>query len=195
MGLRERLDQLDERERRLLNVLVAVIATFVLLFLPLGMTALLSTEKSENEALRALIQELLDSQDAVARQDAENEAILSRYRTPAPALAGFLARLGRQHSVEIPETQDLATVPHGKKYEERSTKIILRKVGLFSLSKFMEGIAKARYPIAVSRINIRKRGSEPDSYDVEMVVSAFDRKAKEAKSEDEDEDQADEDTP
>jgi general secretion pathway protein M len=31
--------------------------------------------------------------------------------------------------------------------------------------------------VKVTQINVRKRGSEPDSYDVDMVVSAFDRKA------------------
>ena len=32
-------------------------------------------------------------------------------------------------------------------------------------------------PVKITQINVRKRGSEPDSYDVDLVVSAFDRKA------------------
>jgi general secretion pathway protein M len=31
--------------------------------------------------------------------------------------------------------------------------------------------------VKITQINVRKRGSEPDSYDVDLVVSAFDRKA------------------
>jgi hypothetical protein len=31
--------------------------------------------------------------------------------------------------------------------------------------------------VRISQFDVRKRGSEPDSYDVDLVVSAFDRKA------------------
>ena len=67
-------------------------------------------------------------------------------------------------------------VPDGKRYEERSTKIVLRKVGMLSLVTFMEKLETSGHPVTISRLNIRKRGTEPDSYDVEMIVSAFDRK-------------------
>ena len=58
---------------------------------------------------------------------------------------------------------------------ERSTKIALHKVGMLKLAKFMERIEQAGNPITISSLDIRKRGMEPDNYDVEMVVSAFDR--------------------
>jgi hypothetical protein len=68
-------------------------------------------------------------------------------------------------------------VPHGKRFEERSTKITLRKVGLLKLVKFLEKIEHSGHPVRISQFDMRKRGSEPDSYDVDIVVSAFDRKA------------------
>jgi general secretion pathway protein M len=43
--------------------------------------------------------------------------------------------------------------------------------------KFLERIEQSGYPVRITQINVRKRGSEPDSYDVDLVVSAFDRKA------------------
>ena len=72
-------------------------------------------------------------------------------------------------------------MPHGKRYDERSTKIVLRKVGMLKLVHLMEGIEKSGHPVTLSSLNIRKRAVEPDSYDVDMVVSAFDRKAPEPK--------------
>ncbi|HEV8247063.1 MAG TPA: hypothetical protein VGP93_14900, partial [Polyangiaceae bacterium] len=94
----------------------------------------------------------------------------------------FLAKLAGEAGLEIPESQDRQSVPHGKKFEERSTKITLRKVGMYKLVKFMEKIEQSGHPVRISALNIRKRGTEPDSYDVDMVVSAFDRKEiKEAK--------------
>ena len=43
------------------------------------------------------------------------------------------------------------------------------------IAKFLEAIEKSGYPVAVTRLNIRKRAGEPDSYDVEVGVSAYDR--------------------
>ena len=34
---------------------------------------------------------------------------------------------------------------------------------------------KAGYPVAIARLDLRKRSGEPDSYDVEIGVSAYDR--------------------
>jgi general secretion pathway protein M len=57
----------------------------------------------------------------------------------------------------------------------------LRKVGMLKLVKLMERIETSGHPVMLSSLNIRKRAVEPDSFDVEMVVSAFDRKAPEPK--------------
>jgi general secretion pathway protein M len=179
--LRDRLETLDERERRLLGILVVVFAGLVVALVFLGTPALLASQRSDNQALREAIEAIQQDRAAVQKADAERRAVLERYASPAPPLAGFLASLAQQSAVEIPESQDLDTVPHGTRYEERSTKIALRRVGMLALVKFMERIEQAAHPVRISRLNIRKRGSELDSYDVEMIVSAYDRKAPEPK--------------
>ena len=73
------------------------------------------------------------------------------------------------------DSVDRPDVPHGKKYVERNTVIHLKKSGMASIAKFLEAIEKSGYPVAVSRLNVRKRAGEPDSYDVEVGVSAYDR--------------------
>ncbi|HEX6764295.1 MAG TPA: hypothetical protein VF103_02430, partial [Polyangiaceae bacterium] len=108
---------------------------------------------------------------------AQKGALEQRYKKPAPQLQAFLAKLASDVGVEIPESQDRQAVPHGKRFEERATKLTLRKVGLLKLVKFLEKIERSGHPVRVSQFDIRKRGSEPDSYDVDLVVSAFDRKA------------------
>ena len=179
MTLQERLDRLEPRERRLLGVLVGVFVLFVLLFIPVGFLTLLSSKRTDNEELRDAINAIQDGREMVRKREAERQAILARYATPAPPLAALLEENARKADVEIPESQDRAAIPHGNEYEERSTKIVLRKVGMFNLVKLMESIAASKYPLRISQLNIRKRGTGTDSYDVQMVVSAFDRKEKE----------------
>lgn len=176
MSLRERIDRLEPRERQLLGVLGVVFAVLVLLLVPIGMSAMLSSRKSENEALRNAINSIQKGRALVQKRAAERDAVRARYASPAPPLAGFLSKLATETGIDIPESQDRAPIPHGKHYVERSTKIVLRRVGMLHLVKFMEKIEQSRHPVIISRLNIRKRGTEVDSYDVEMVVSAYDRK-------------------
>ncbi len=188
MGLSERMQQLEPRERQLLGVLVTVFGVLVVLALPVGVTAMVASKRSDNEALRDTIEKIQQARPAVLAQKAERDQILKRYKQPTPALAAFLEQMASQSGVEIPESQDRAVVPHGKKYEERSTKIVLHKVGMLNLVKFMEKIAQSGHPVSVTRLDVRKRATEPDSYDIEMIVSAFDRKAEEKKKADQDKD-------
>ena len=177
MTLAERLSGLEDRERRLLGILVALVLGALVLLPPAALFALVHSRQSEVDEIREAIQAIDDEREVVERAKAGKGAIEQRYASPAPPLAAFLARLASEAGVEIPESQDRQAVPHGKKFEERTTKISLRKVGLLKLVKFLEKIEQAGHPVRVSQFDIRKRGSEPDSYDVDLVVSAFDRKA------------------
>jgi general secretion pathway protein M len=177
MSIRERLERLDDRERRLLGVALAVALLGVVLLPPAALFAVLHSRRSEVDAVREAITAIGDNAAVIERGKAERSAIAERYARPAPQLQAFLAKLASEAGVEIPESQDRQAVPRGKRFEERSTKVTLRKVGMLKLVKFLERIEQSGYPVKITQINVRKRGSEPDSYDVDLVVSAFDRKA------------------
>ena len=175
-NVRERLERLEDRERRLLGILVLVLVGLVVVLMPLGVAALLSAKQSQNEELRTIIEEIQGSRDALRKRAAERDRVQLRYSRPAPPLAGLLDGLAKESAIEIPESQDRAAIPHGKRFEEKSTKIVLRRVGMKNLVLFMEKVEQTGHPVSLSTLNIRKRGTELDSYDVEMVVSAFERK-------------------
>lgn len=176
MSISSRLEQLEPRERRLLNILLGLFAVVVLVVLPLGLRSALLAGSERNERLREAITAIRDRRGALAKRAAVAEQVAARYARPAPPLAEFLETLAKRQELEIPESQDRPAVPHGKLFEERSNRIVLRRVGLMALAKFMESIAQSGHPVTVSDLELRKRG--PDAYDVTMVVSAFDRKEK-----------------
>jgi general secretion pathway protein M len=178
MTLRERIERLEPRERRLLRVLVFVFAGLLVALLPAALLGTLSGRRGDNQALRDAITAIQDGREQVQKRERDRQAILQRYARPAPPLAGYLEGAAKQNGMEIPESQDRAVVPHGKQYDERSTKIVLRQVSMLNLVKFMEQFENSGHPIEISRLNIRKRGVG-DAYDVEMIVSAFDRKVDE----------------
>src|SRR5262249_40880542 len=149
----------------------------IVLIIPVVLAATTSSRGKENGAIRDIMQSIEDARPTIDLRDAQRQKVLSRYGRPTPPLAGFLESLATTHSIEIPESQDRPIVPHGgKRYEERSTKIELQKVGMKNLSLFLESIETSNLPVRVSGLDIRKRATEPDSWDVSLVVSAYDRK-------------------
>lgn len=179
MSLAERISRLEPRERRLLGILGGVFGFMAFLAVPIGIAASVHGQASENDDLREAIRSIEDAREKVAKAHAARETVTARYASPAPPLAAFLSKVAGEVQVEIPESQDRQAVPHGKRYTERSTKIVLRKVGMLKLIKLMERIETSGHPMVLSSLNVHKR--EPDSFDVDMVVSAFDRKAPEPK--------------
>ena len=176
LNLRDRFEQLEAREQKLAVAFGSIIAVMLVVLVPIALEATASSRRKDNDAIREVMVAIDDARPALQHEDAQRERILARYARPTPPLAGFLEQLASAHSIEIPESQDRPPLPHAsKRYEERSTKIELQKVGLKNLTLFLEAIETSGYPVRVSGLNIRKR-SEPDSWDVSLTVSAFDRK-------------------
>lgn len=178
MKLQERYSRLAERERKLLHVFGAVFSALLLVLVPILVRLGVSSQAEQNERIIEVIQEIVDSRVTLGRKQAEQARVDARYGGVAPPLAGLLAKLADQVQVEIPETQDRSVVPHGKTFKERSTRISLKKVGLLALTNFMEKLEDSGYPVSITRLDIKKRDTGPDQYDVEMQVSAFDREEK-----------------
>ncbi len=168
--------RLGPRERRLLSVFLGILAALVLLVVPILTQRAVLAKRGENAQIREVIEELVESYPALIKADAQRKAIVARYARAAPPLGAFLDNQARQNGIEIPENQERPVLPHGKRFDERSTRIQLRKVGLANFARFMEGVERSQYPIIFSRLDIRKRLSESDSYDVEIIASAYDRK-------------------
>ena len=177
MSWQEGLSRLGPRERRLLNILLVVLAVAAITVVLIVMPRAVMAKRNENQQIREAIDELISNYPALVKAEAQRKAIVARYAKAAPALGAFLDTQARQNGIEkIDENQERPSLPHGKRFDERSTRIQMRKVGLANLAHFMESVERSQYPIIFSRLDIRKRLSESDSYDVELIASAYDRK-------------------
>ena len=182
LNLRERFDRLEQREQRLLFILLGIFGSMVVLAIPILLSATTSSRRDENDAIREVLASLEEARPKLEAQDADRQKVLAHYAKPTPPLAGFLEQHASKNQIEIPESQDQSLVKHGKKFEERSTKIVLQKVGMKNFSTFLEAVENAGFPVRVSSLDLRKRATEPDSYDISLTVSAYDRKEPEKKA-------------
>lgn len=193
MTFAERLDKLEPRERRLLGILTGLVVVLLVLAVPMYAWSAVRDARDSNDQIRDLITDIYKARMSVGEVRAKQDALLARYSKPAPPLAGFLEDVAKQNNITIADAQDKPEVPHGKKYSERITVVKLHKVGMLNLIKMLEKIEQSGHPVAISRLNIRPRSGEPDSYEVELGVSAYDRKA-DPKEKDKDKDKEKGDT-
>ena len=166
---------LNPRERRLVFLMLVVLTGLLIIALPVGLESLVHAREAYNQDLYAAISAVSGARGQVRDRQAKKDAIVSRYAKRAPALAGFLEQTARQEKLEVTDSVDRPEVPHGKRYVERASVVHLKKAGMYSIAKFLERVERSGYPIELSRLNIRKRAGEPDSYDVEVGISAYDR--------------------
>lgn len=177
MTLSERMAKLEPRERQLLLVLASVFGAVIVLGVPIGLWTTVSGMRDDNQEVRDVTETILEAREKLDRQRADKTALAARYARPAPAMATYLEEAAQANDVELAETTTKPEIPHGKKYVERITVSKMRKTGLRGLSKTLERIAKSGYPVAITRLGIKPKIGEPDSYDVELAVSAFERKS------------------
>lgn len=169
---------LNAREQRLAQILAVVAAVILLLGLPIGLESYVAAQRETNYELKDALDSVQTSRADMRASQGKRDAIKQRYAQRAPELAGFLEQMARKQKLEVTDSVDRPPVPAGKQFTERSTAIHLKRAGLLPISKFMESLERTGSPIAVSRLNMRRRTGEQDSYDVELAVSAYDRTEK-----------------
>jgi general secretion pathway protein M len=180
MTLRERLEKLEPRERRLLTALGSIFGVFIFLLAPIWIVSQVSSKRAENDELRGLVDSIYAARATISERKAKHDALLARYARPAPQLAGFIEEAAKANNIGAAESTDRPETPHGKRYSERMAVVKMHKVGMLNLAKTLEKIEQSGYPVAITKLNIKPRSGEADSYQVELGVSAFDRKAEAA---------------
>lgn len=169
---------LNPREQRVASIAVYVLAAVVLLAIPFGLSSLVSSRRAENEELKDALAAVNGARVKIRERQERKSSIAQRYQKRAPHLGGFLEQNAGASKLQVADSTDRPEVNHGKQYVERHTVIHLKNAGMGPIARFLEGLEKSEYPIAITRLSIRKRAGEPDSYGpIEIGVSAYDRNA------------------
>jgi len=169
---------LNPREQRVATIAVFVLAGILLLAIPVGLSSLVSSRRAENEELKEALASVNGARAKIRERQDRKSSIAHRYQKKAPPLGGFLEQNASSSKVQVSDSTDRPDVNLGKQYVERHTVIHLKNVGMGPIARFLESIEKSEYPVAVTRLNIRKRSGENDSYGpIEIGVSAYDRNA------------------
>lgn len=175
MTLQERIAKLEPRERTMLGVMSAFFGALVFLGGPYWLFTTVSTARDDNQAIRDYIDTVNESRGKLEQKRASQDALLLRYAKTVPA--NFIDDAAKSNGVEVADNAKKPDVPRGKKFTEHVQLLHMHKVGLLGLAKMLAKLESGGYPLAVTRLNIKPRAGEADSYDVELGISTYERKA------------------
>ena len=170
-----RFESLSLREQVLIYVMGG---TFVLLVLVVGfilMHSKISSIEDEVAENDRILLELTTKGERLLEVQQERDKEEARFDRELPPLPGLLERLAGEAGIEIPESREMPDDPIGKKWVRKSVEVRLRRVGLKAFTDFMVKIENEnkRIPLAITHITVKRRAAEPDSYDVDITVSAY----------------------
>src|SRR5690242_1208250 len=99
MNLRERFEKLEPRERRLLTILGGILGALIFLGAPIGVIAMVSSKRADNDDLRALVESIYDARSTINERKAKHDALLARYAKTSPPLAGFIEDASKTNNI------------------------------------------------------------------------------------------------
>lgn len=175
----QRFRSLSTREQVLVNAMLGTAVVLVLVLAVVLMQRKVNALERRVEANDQVLTDLATGGQEYLEQRREREREEARFDKELPPLPGLLERLAGESGIEIPESRERPDDPIGKKWIRKSVEVRLRRVGLKAFTDFMVKIENEnrRIPIAITHLTVKRRAAEPDSYDVEITVSAY-QKAK-----------------
>jgi len=173
-GLRSRWAALNDRERRLLGMLGAVAAAFMLAF-PLFLTARQNTDLEErNGELRRVLALISEQRPRLQQLADARKTAAARYQHKTPPLGSFLETEAGKHGLTIREVTDQPEKSSGN-YHRRSATASIHDVDLTGVINMLSGIVSSNYPVAIEHVQI-EHYQPGDKYVFKLGVLTFDRK-------------------
>lgn len=181
--IKERFRRMTDREKIMFIALVSVLCVTVA-------TVAFALVKKKSGELKATIEgnerildEIKSKKEELSSQIMKKQQEEERFEKAPLHLLGLIGKLAGKAGIEIPESRDMPDETISKKWIHKSVEIRLRKIGLDTLVKFMVNIKNEnrKFPIAVTKMNIKKRSGEPNSFDIQMTVSTYTNKTKKKK--------------
>ncbi len=168
-------DGLHERERRMMSVMLVVLGMLVL-GLPLGLIVFQNQDlQSENDELRALLDEIEVQRPVLALQEESRKTAETRYKNVTPPLGSYLETEAKKHGLTLFEVTDQPEKTEGS-FHRRAVRAGINEVDLTGIINLLSGIVTGSHPVAVDHVQIEHYQSG-DQYRLKLGVLTFDRKA------------------
>lgn len=185
--MRLAFENLNERERRLVLILISVFAVFLIALPGYALATTFAELSRETDELRSVLSDIKTAESDIRARLATREASLRRYDQSAPALGSFLEQQAKSAGYDrsLPKLNDQPekTIPG---FRRRHTKLTLTAIDLETIIKLLTSIKNSPLPVAIESVRIDHFAGR-DKYNIQLGVIAFDRRNDDAPEDSRDE--------
>jgi general secretion pathway protein M len=103
---------LNPREQRVASIALYVFGVVLLLAIPVGLSTLVSSRRTENEELKEALASVNGARTKIRERQERKSSISSRYAKKAPQLGGFLEQNATSAKVQVSDSVDRPDVAH-----------------------------------------------------------------------------------
>ncbi len=172
-GIRQRWENLNDRERRMLTVLGLIVALLALLMPPIVLTMDNQELEAQNADLRDTLEHLAEQHDKLAQLANARHADEQRFHNKTPSLGSFMEAEAKKQGLTLQEVTDQPGKTSGR-YTRRGVTVSLPTVGLSPVINLLASITESPYPVAIDSIQI-DHFQPGDQYNVKLGVLTYDK--------------------
>ena len=174
--VRQALENLNERERKLVMALGGLLAAFILGLPLLLMYSGNSDLEMENTEYRELLERLADKGPQYAQMAEAREQAIRLYNNKTPPLGSFLEAEARKQGLTVKEVNDQPEKAVGG-FLRRSVSASFPTVELTPIMELMAGMVGSPYPVAIEQIQL-EHYQPGDQYNLKLGILTFDKQSK-----------------
>ena len=174
--VRNAIAGLSAREKKMAAGALAALILFAVALVAFFVRTSISDIEEENAMREETLRFVAIAGPKFQEQRAEQESALQGTDKPPP-LQTLVDGVVKKVDMPDPDTKELPDVNHDDVWEEHGVEISWREVSLLQLVRFMEEVEgnKRRYPVAITRLEMRKRRQGEDAFDVTMAISTYEK--------------------
>jgi len=147
---------------------VVVVASYIIV-------AGLEEIEENNEAIRRALRDIDENYECYVTQRQRHAQLEVRISRQPLELNRFVETAASAVGVSIAESSEVSPVAMDR-FTQRGVEIKLRQVTIEQLAKLIKELENSPHVVQITRLNVSTRWNQHKDLDVEMVVSAFERR-------------------
>ena len=174
--LRNFIAGMSARERRLAAAMLAVMLGMGLFLAIYSVQSSIGAIEKESKEFDEILREVAANEEAYLAKQREQRRDKKARGKPIP-LRTLVDNVADEIGVTVPDVKEIPDKTQ-EGWIEHAVELSIRDVGLQDMTRFMEQVEdyRRRFPIAITKLKIRKRRGGEDSFDVqEMMISTYEQ--------------------
>lgn len=164
---------LSQRERRLLGMMAAAFAIFIVFLGFNGLRKSMASHEASLEHKRMSMERVTALANTYREAEAARSRIEARIKGNPVRLFSYLEDIAKKRDITLGDMQDRGSDSVGEGISRSTVEVSFARIDLRSLTAFLNEIEKSQQLVKVEKLRVRGRTDDPNLLDAQVTVSTY----------------------